>query len=67
MLNFTEHMKRIIQLAEQSLVHVQAEKFEPAAEDLLKISINTNEAMQQIDELSLMKQQGTVPARENTE
>ncbi|MBA7664249.1 hypothetical protein ES703_72306 [subsurface metagenome] len=60
-MNFTEHMKRIIQLAEQSLVHSQAEKFEPASECLINISINANEAIQQLDELSLMKYQGTDP------
>jgi len=58
-LNFTEHMKRIIRLAEQSLDHSQAERFELAAECLLLISIDTNEAIQQLDEISYMKDQGT--------
>lgn len=61
MLNFTEHMKQIIQLAEQSLIHAQAEKFEPAAADLVRISTHTNEAIRQLDELSFMKEQRTEP------
>ena len=61
MLNFTEHMKRIIQLAEQSLVHVQAENFGMATDDLMKIGTNCNEAMQQLDEFSGLKHQGKGP------
>ena len=64
MLNFTEHMKRIIQLAEQSLVHVQAKNFDTALDDLMKIGINCNEAIQQLDELMHMQSQGTGPAEE---
>lgn len=48
MLNFTENMKRIIQLAEQSLVHVQSKDYDSASEDLLQININANLAMQQL-------------------
>lgn len=51
MLNFTENMKRIIQLAEQSLVHVQAEKFDNAHEDLVNIMNSTYAANRQLDEL----------------
>ncbi|MBA7563306.1 hypothetical protein ES708_04961 [subsurface metagenome] len=58
MLNFTEHMKRIIKLAEKTLVHVQQENFGKAAVDVLEISTSATEAMQQLDELSLLKQQG---------
>ena len=61
MLNFTEHMKRIIHLAEQSLVHAQDGKFKPAADDVIKISIHCNEAMQQLDDMSLMAYKGTDP------
>ena len=55
MLNFTEHMKRIINLAEQSLVHVQAERFDSACEDVINISVNAKEAIQQLDEMMHMK------------
>ena len=51
MLNFTEHIKQIIQLSESSLVHVQAENYDSALDDLMKIGINCNEAVQQLDEL----------------
>lgn len=51
MLTFIEHMKRIIELAEKTLVHVQAEDFDTALDDLMKIGINCNEAIQQLDEL----------------
>ncbi len=67
MLTFTEHMKRIIQLAEQSLVHSQAERFESAADCLVNISINVNKAIQQIDEMSFMKEQSNDPAERITE
>ena len=61
MMTFTEHMKRIIHFAEQSLVHVQAERFKPAADDLISISIHCNEAIQQLDEMSLSTYQGKDP------
>ncbi|MBA7702732.1 hypothetical protein ES703_111502 [subsurface metagenome] len=63
MLNFTEHMKRIIELAEQTLVHVQDDKINPAAADLMGISNHATEAMQQLDEFSLLKHQGKDPAK----
>ena len=55
MLNFTKHMKRIIQLAEQSLVHVQGEKFDSAHEDLANIMNSTYAANRQLDELIKMQ------------
>lgn len=61
MLTFTEHMKRIVHLAEQSLVHAHAEEFKLAADDVIKISIHCNETMQQLDDMSLMRYQGTNP------
>ncbi len=64
-MNFTEHMKRIIYLAEQSLVHAQAGKFEPAAGDLIGISNHTDEAMQQLDDMSLIAYQGREPAQKD--
>ena len=64
MLNFTEHMKRIIHLAQQSLIHAQDGKFKPAADDVIKISIHCNESMQLLDDMSLMTRQGTIPAGE---
>lgn len=63
MLNFTEHMKRIIYLAEQTLIHAQAGKFKPAADDLIGISNQTNEAMHQLDDISLMAYKGKDPAK----
>lgn len=61
--NFTDHMKQIIVLASQSLRHAKAEKFKPAADDLMKIGYHTNEAMQQLDEMSLIAYQGRDPAK----
>jgi len=60
-MNFTDHMKRIIYYAERTLVHTQAGKFKPAADDLVNISNHTNEAMQQLDDMSLMAYQGSDP------
>ena len=67
MLNFKEHMKKIIQLAEQSLAHVQAENYDTALDDLMKIGINCNEAIQQLDDLMHMQSQATGPAEETAE
>ncbi len=61
MLNFTEHMKRIMRLAERALREAHSGKFKPAADDVIKISIHCNEAMQQLDDMSLMAYQGTDP------
>jgi len=61
MLNFTEHMKRIILLAEQSRRHAQSGEFKPASDDVIKISIHCNEAMQQLDDMSLLAHQGSDP------
>jgi len=66
MLNFTEHMKRIIYLAEQSLIHVQEENYDTALEDLMNIGINCNESVQQVDELMHTVSQGKVPAGEDS-
>jgi len=63
MLNFTDHMKRISYLSDQVLVHVQAERFDSARDDLIKISVNANEAMQQLDELIVMQHQGSDPSK----
>ena len=63
---FTDHMKRIIYLAEQTLVHAQAGKFKPAADDLMNISTHTTEAMQQLDDMSLMAHQGKDPYKRVT-
>lgn len=63
MLNFTEHMKRIIQLAEQSLVHAQGGKFTAASDDLFQISDHSLEARNQLDDMSLTAHQGRDPAK----
>lgn len=61
-MTFTEHMKRIIELAEKTLVHVQEENFGRAAVDVMKISTSATEAMQQLDDISLIAYQGKGPA-----
>ncbi len=61
MLNFTEHMEKIIELANYTLRHAKAGKFKTSADDLISISIHCNEAMQQLDEMSLMAYQGKDP------
>ncbi|MBA7712652.1 hypothetical protein ES703_121635 [subsurface metagenome] len=59
MLNFTEHIKRVSQLADQTLVDVQGKKYDSVREHLIKISINVNEAMQQLDEMTAVIQGDT--------
>jgi len=61
MLNFTEHMKQIMRLAERSLREAKSGNFKPAADDVIKISIHCNEAMQQLDDMSLLAHQGIDP------
>ena len=51
MLNFTEHMKRIHHLTDQANLNVLKEDYDTALDDLMKIGINCNEAVQQLDEL----------------
>lgn len=51
MLSFQEHIKRIIQLAEASLVHVQVDKFNAAQDDLFKLSHTARKAMKQISDM----------------
>lgn len=58
MLNFTENMKRISQLANKVLVNTQEEKFSMTRDNLIRISIHCNKALQQLDEIVLMKSQG---------
>ena len=60
---FTDHMKRISYLSDQSLVHVQDEKYGSAREDLLCISMNMNEALQHLDEMILIQHQGGDPSK----
>lgn len=62
MLNFTDHMKRIIYLADHSLVRLQAEDLDSALDDLMKIGINCNEAIQQLDDLKLTQYRSMDPA-----
>lgn len=63
MFTFTDHMKRIIQLAEQSLVHAQGGKFTAASDDLFKIADHSLEARNQLDDMSLKAYQGWDPAK----
>jgi len=58
MLNFTEHIKRISYLADQALIHTQEEKYPMTRDDIVRISIHCNEALQRLDEMVLMKNQG---------
>lgn len=66
MLNFQEHMKGIINLAEKALIHTQEEKYPLIRDDLIRISIHCNEALQQLDDMVLLKQQGKNPAERIT-
>ena len=50
-----EQMKRIIQLAEASLVHVQAERFDSAQHDLFEISHTARKAQKQIVDMKLQE------------
>jgi len=43
--------------------YVQAENFDTALDDLMKIGVNCNEAIQQLDELVLIKHKGTDPSK----
>lgn len=63
MLDMTEHMKRILYLADQVLVHIQAEKYERAANNLLLISKNAEDAMALLDEISYKKHDPPDPDR----
>lgn len=67
MLNFTERMKRTIQLAEQCIVHVQEKKYDPALKDLVDIGNNNTQAYHQVSDLMDTISQGTVPPEENIE
>ncbi len=62
MLNFTDNMKRIIVLAEHTLRHADACKFDSAQDDLLEISHTSSKAMKQIADMLLLKSQGARPA-----
>ncbi len=64
MLNFTENMKRISYLTDRTLVHVQAENYQKAREDLDNIHVHTTDAQQQIIELEFAKAQGGAPAED---
>jgi len=55
-------MRRIPVLTELSIRHVRENKLDLAREDLLNISINVNEAMQQLDEWTLLLDQNTEPS-----
>jgi len=63
MLNFTEHMKRIHYLADQANLNVLKGAHDTALEDLMKIGINCNEAIQQLDELKHTISLGTAPPK----
>jgi len=61
MLNFTEHMKRIHYLADQANSNVLKGDHDTALDDLMKIGINCNEAVQQLDELMHTIKKVTAP------
>ncbi|MBA7609969.1 hypothetical protein ES703_17172 [subsurface metagenome] len=58
MLNFTENMKRIIDLANDALKHSQEEKYQNVREDLDNIHAHTTSAQQQLHALEFTKAQG---------
>jgi len=66
MLNFTQAITRIVDLSEQTLDHVQAEKFDSAIDDLRHISNTATEAMRQISDMLLMRSKGTAPSQTDT-
>ena len=51
MLDFTDNMKRIAYYREQALRHAAEKEFDACRDDVAKILIHGNEAMQQIDNL----------------
>ncbi|MBA7544180.1 hypothetical protein ES705_36532 [subsurface metagenome] len=59
-MTFTEHMKRIIELAEKSLVHVQEENYQKARGDLNNIHAHTSLAQQQLSNLEFTKAQDKI-------
>jgi len=61
MLNFTEHMKRISYLSDQALIHSQEEKYPMTRDDIVRISIHCNEALQQLDEMVMLKRHSVKP------
>ena len=63
MLNFTDHMKRISDLSDKALIHTQEEKYPMTRDDLIRISIHCNEALQQLDDLVLIQHQGKDPSQ----
>lgn len=63
MLNFTDHIHRIPVLSDLALKHVQEQKFDLAREDLFNISINVNEAIQQLDDFIVALYQNSDPSR----
>lgn len=58
MLDFTDNMKRIGYHTEQALKHSQEEKFDSCREDLANILIHGTEAMEQVDNLIAISQEG---------
>ena len=65
-MTLTDHIRRIEELAGQTLVHVQEENFGKAAANVMGISNHCNDAMQQLDEISLLAYQGKGPAGETS-
>ena len=60
MLTFTQHMNRIEGLTAQILLHLQAENYKGAKEDLANIHAHTTAAEQQLDEFQTLKSQGRI-------
>ena len=63
MLAFSDHMRRIHSLTELTIRHVQDDKYDLAREDLFNISINVNEAMQQLDEWIVLLHPNNDPSK----
>lgn len=62
MLNFTDHMKRIIQLAEQAMKNVEEQNFTLVQDAIVKITLHNKQAEAELDDALLMRHQGRDPA-----
>jgi hypothetical protein len=59
-------MKRIIELAEQTLVHVQKENYQSVREVQASIYVHMTKARQQLNALEFTKAQGKIEADADT-
>lgn len=57
-LNFTQHMNRIERLTSQILLHIQAENYQKATQNLHSIRTHATAAQHQLDKFQSLKSQG---------